>query len=125
MALDLDFFKDIGRSALDVGRGVVDFFRSPNMETVKTVGSAVVSVGSAIRSASSDFKAGEITGLADPSVNLGQFKVRGTTRSDAGVSSYGDIPEASFYKYAQLQNTVRYLYNQKARYKTIAKTGKA
>ena len=125
MALDLDFFKDVGRSALDVGKGVVDFFRSPNMETVKTVGSAVVSVGSAIRSASSDFKAGEITGLADPSVNLGQFKVRGTTRSDAGVSSYGDIPEASFYKYAQLQNTVRYLYNQKARYKTIAKTGKA
>ena len=121
MALDLDFFKDIGRSALDVGRGVVDFFRSPNMETVKTVGSAVVSVGSAIRSASSDFKAGEITGLADPSVNLGQFKVRGTTRSDAGVSSYGDIPEASFYKYAQLQNTVRYLYNQKSRYKAIAK----
>ena len=124
MALDLDFFKEVGRSALDVGKGVVDFFRSPNMETVKTVGSAVVSVGSAIRSASSDFKAGEITGLADPSVNLGQFKVRGTTRSDAGISSYGDIPEASFYKYAQLQNTVRYLYNQKARYKTIAKTGK-
>ena len=125
MALDLDFFKEVGRSALDVGRGVVDFFRSPNMETVKTVGSAVVSVGSAIRSASSDFKAGEITGLADPSVNLGQYKVRGTSRSDAGISSYGDIPEASFYKYAQLQNTVRYLYNQKARYKTIAKTGKA
>ena len=125
MALDLDFFKDVGRSALDVGKGVVDFFRSPNMETVKTVGSAVVSVGSAIRSASSDFKAGEITGLADPSVNLGQYKVRGTSRSDAGISSYGDIPEASFYKYAQLQNTVRYLYNQKARYKTIAKTGKA
>ena len=125
MALDLDFFKEVGRSALDVGRGVVDFFRSPNMETVKTVGSAVVSVGSAIRSASSDFKAGEITGLADPSVNLGQYKVRGTSRSDAGISSYWDIPEASFYKYAQLQNTVRYLYNQKARYKTIAKTGKA
>ena len=121
MALDLDFFKDVGRSALDVGKGVVDFFRSPNMETVKTVGSAVVSVGSAIRSASSDFKAGEITGLADPSVNLGQYKVRGTSRSDAGISSYGDIPEASFYKYAQLQNTVRYLYNQKARYKSIAK----
>ena len=125
MALDLGFLKDLGKGAVDIGRGVVDFFRSPNMETVKTVGSAVVSVGSAIRSASSDFKAGEITGLADPSVNLGQFKVRGTTRSDAGVSSYGDIPEASFYKYAQLQNTVRYLYNQKARYKTIAKTGKA
>jgi hypothetical protein len=124
MALDLDFFKDVGRSALDVGRGVVDFFRSPNMETVKTVGSAVVSVGSAIRAAGSDFKATPPTGLVDPNVNLGQFKIRGTSRSDAGVSSYGDIPEASFYKYAQLQNTVRYLYNQKANYKRIAKTGK-
>ena len=121
MALDLDFFKDVGRSALDVGKGVVDFFRSPNMETVKTVGSAVVSVGSAIRDAGSDFRATPPTGLADPNVNLGQFKVRGTSRSRAGVSSFGDIPEASFYKYAQLQNTVRYLYNQKARYKSIAK----
>ena len=124
MALDLDFFKDIGRSAMDVGRGVVDFFRSPSMDTVKDVGSAVVSVGSAIRSAGSDFKATPPTGLADPNVNLGQFKVRGTSRSVAGQSSFGDIAEASFYKYAQLQNTVRYLYNQKARYKTIAKTGK-
>jgi len=121
MALDLDFFKDIGRSAKAIGTGVVDFFRSPSMDTVKDIGSAVVSVGSAIRSAGSDFKATPPTGLADPNVNLGQFKVRGTSRSQAGVSSFGDIGEASFYKYAQLQNTVRYLYNQKARYKSIAK----
>lgn len=125
MALDLDFFKDIGKSAKAIGTGVVDFFRSPSMDTVKDIGSAVVSVGSAIRSAGSDFRATPPTGLADPNVNLGQFKVRGTSRSRAGVSSFGDIGEASFYKYAQLQNTVRYLYNQKARYKTIAKTGKA
>jgi|TARA_R100001460_G_scaffold3558_2_gene10778 hypothetical protein len=124
MALDLDFFKDIGKSAKAIGTGVVDFFRSPSMDTVKDIGSAVVSVGSAIRSAGSDFRATPPTGLADPNVNLGQFKVRGTSRSRAGVSSFGDIGEASFYKYAQLQNTVRYLYNQKARYKTIAKTGK-
>ena len=121
MALDLDFFKDIGRSAKAIGTGVVDFFRSPSMDTVKDIGSAVVSVGSAIRSAGSDFQATPPTGLADPNVNLGQFKVRGTSRSRAGVSSFGDISEASFYKYAQLQNTVRYLYNQKARYKSIAK----
>ena len=121
MALDLDFFKDIGKSAKAIGTGVVDFFRSPSMDTVKDIGSAVVSVGSAIRSAGSDFKATPPTGLADPNVNLGQFKVRGTSRSRAGVSSFGDIGEASFYKYAQLQNTVRYLYNQKARYKSIAK----
>jgi len=124
MALDLSFIKNVGKSAMNVGRGVVDFFRSPNVQTVKNVGEAVVSIGSAIRSASSDFKAGEVTGLVDPSVNLGQFKVRGTSRSNAGQSSFGDIGEASFYKYAQLQNTVRYLYNQKARYKTIAKSGK-
>ena len=121
MALDLDFFKDIGKSAKAIGTGVVDFFRSPSMDTVKDIGSAVVSVGSAIRSAGSDFKATPPTGLADPNVNLGQFKVRGTSRSRAGVSSFGDIGEASFYKYAQLQNTVRYLYNQKSRYKAIAK----
>ena len=121
MALDLDFFKSIGESAKAIGTGVVDFFRSPSMDTVKDIGSAVVSVGSAIRSAGSDFRATPPTGLADPNVNLGQFKVRGTSRSRAGVSSFGDIGEASFYKYAQLQNTVRYLYNQKARYKSIAK----
>ena len=121
MALDLKFLKDLGKSAVDIGRGVVDFFKSPGMQTAKDIGSAVVSVGSAIRSAGSDFRATEPTGLADPNVNLGQFKVRGTSRSRAGVSSFGDIGEASFYKYAQLQNTVRYLYNQKSRYKAIAK----
>ena len=121
MALDFEFFKDLGKGAVDIGRGVVDFFKSPNMETAKDIGSAVVSVGSAIRSAGSDFKATPPTGLADPNVNLGQFKVRGTSRSRAGVPSFGDISEESFYKYARLQNTVRYLYNQKSRYKAIAK----
>ena len=42
-------------------------------------------------------------------------------RSTAGVPRFSDIPEASFYKYAQLQNTVRYLYNKKAGFKSIAK----
>ena len=121
MALDLEFLKDLGKGAVDIGRGVVDFFKSPGMQTARDIGTAVVSVGSAIRSAGSDFKYTPPTGLADPNVNLGQFKVRGTSRSRAGVSSFGDIGEASFYKYAQLQNTVRYLYNQKARYKSIAK----
>ena len=121
MALDLGFLKDLGKGAVDIGRGVVDFFKSPSMQTAKDIGSAVVSVGSAIRDAGQDFRATPPTGLADPNVNLGQFKVRGTSRSRAGVSSFGDIPEASFYKYAQLQNTVRYLYNQKSRYKAIAK----
>ncbi len=42
-------------------------------------------------------------------------------RSSAGTPSFRDIPEATFYKYAQLQNTVRYLYNKKAGFKSIAK----
>ena len=121
MALDLGFLKDLGKGAVDIGKGVVDFFKSPNMQAAKNVGEAVLSVGSAIRDAGSDFRATKPTGLVDPDVNLGQFKVRGTSRSRAGVSSFGDIGEASFYKYAQLQNTVRYLYNQKSRYKAIAK----
>ena len=106
----------------EVTQEIVDSYEtSPSMDTVKDVGSAVVSVGSAIRSAGSDFKATPPTGLADPNVNLGQFKVRGTSRSGAGQSSFGDIAEASFYKYAQLQNTIRYLYGTKSRYKSIAK----
>ena len=121
MAVDLQFLKDLGKGAVDIGRGVVDFFKSPNMQTAKDIGSAVVSVGSAIRDAGQDFRATPPTGLADPNVNLGQFKVRGTSRSRAGVPTFGDIREESFYKYAQLQNTVRFLYNQKARYKSIAK----
>ena len=125
MALDLDFFKDIGKSAKAIGTGVVDFFRSPSMDAVRDIGSAVASVGSAIREAGSDFRYTPPTGLADPNVNLGQFKVRGTSRSKAGVPSFGDISEENFYRYAQLQNTVRYLYNQKANYKRIAKTGRA
>ena len=35
MALDLDFFKDIGRSALDVGRGVVDFLEALTYKQLK------------------------------------------------------------------------------------------
>ena len=42
-------------------------------------------------------------------------------RSTAKQPGYGDIQEASFYKYAQLQNTVKYLYTQKSRYKNITK----
>jgi len=47
----------------------------------------------------------------------------GTRISPSGsrTPSFGDIPEATFYKYAQLQNTVRYLYNKKAGFKSIAK----
>jgi|TARA_A100001515_G_scaffold26577_1_gene20416 hypothetical protein len=121
MALDLDFFRSAGSAIRNIGSGVVDFFRSPKMDTARDIFDGVRTIGTAFRDATSDVSKEGPVGLADPNVNLGQFKVRGTSRSQAGVPSFGDIGEASFYKYAQLQNTVRYLYNQKARYQSIAK----
>ena len=121
MALDLSFFSDAYKGIKNIGSGVVDFFRSPKMDTARDIFDGVRTVGTAFRDATSDVSKEGPVGLADPNVNLGQFKIRGTSRSQAGVPSFGDISEASFYKYAQLQNTVRYLYNQKARYQSIAK----
>ena len=121
MALDFSFFKDAFEGAKSIGRGAVDFFRSPSMDAARDIGSGVASIASAFRSATSDVDKSAPVGLVNPSMNLSQYKMSGTSRSRAGVSSFGDIPEASFYKYAQLQNTVRYLYTQKSRYKSLTK----
>ena len=121
MALDFSFFKDAFEGAKSIGRGAVDFFRSPSMDAARDIGSGVASIASAFRSATSDVDKSPPVGLVNPNMNLAQYKMSGTSRSRAGVSSFGDIPEASFYKYAQLQNTVRYLYTQKSRYKSLTK----
>ena len=121
MALDFSFFKDAFEGAKSIGRGAVDFFRSPSMDAARDIGSGVASIASAFREATSDVDKSAPVGLVNPNMNLAQYKMSGTSRSRAGVSSFGDIPEASFYKYAQLQNTVRYLYTQKSRYKSITK----
>jgi hypothetical protein len=121
MALDFSFFKDAFEGATKIGRGAVDFFRSPSMDAARDIGSGVASIASAFREATSDVDKSAPVGLVNPSMNLAQYKMSGTSRSRAGVSSFGDIPEASFYKYAQLQNTVRYLYTQKSRYKSLTK----
>ena len=121
MALDFSFFKDAFEGAKSIGRGAVDFFRSLSMDAARDIGSGVASIASAFRSATSDVDKSPPVGLVNPSMNLSQYKMSGTSRSRAGVSSFGDIPEASFYKYAQLQNTVRYLYTQKSRYKSLTK----
>ena len=67
-----------------------------------------------------------LVSLVNPNTKLGGQVPLNFRRSTAKQPSFSDIQEASFYKYAQLQNTVRYLYNEKAKYKTIAKspTGK-
>ena len=121
MALDFSFFSDAFEGAKKIGRGAVDFFRSPSMDAARDIGSGVASIASAFREATSDVDKSAPVGLVNPSMNLAQYKMSGTSRSRAGVSSFGDIPEASFYKYAQLQNTVRYLYTQKSRYKSLTK----
>ena len=59
--------------------------------------------------------------LVPPRVNFPGRIDRRISPSGSRTPSFGDIPEATFYKYAQLQNTVRYLYNKKAGFKSIAK----
>ena len=103
----------------NIGKGVKDFFAS---DTVRTIADGAKTVLDYMKEKSDDVKGmGQLTSLGDPNTQLGgQVAIR-SSRSIAGTPGYGDIREATFYKYAQLQNTVRYLYSQKSRYKSIAK----
>lgn len=106
-------------TAINIGKGVKDFFTS---DTAKSIYDGAKSIYDYMKEKSDDMKAmGPLESLGDPNTNLGGEVPIGTSRSRAGKPSFGDIQEASFYKYAQLQNTVRYLYSQKSRYKSIAK----
>tara|TARA_A100000172_G_C2961005_1_gene82486 strand:+ start:136 stop:474 length:339 start_codon:yes stop_codon:yes gene_type:complete len=104
---------------VNIGKGVKDFFSS---DTVKTIADGAKTVLDYMKERSADAKAmGKLESLGDPNTQLGgQVPIR-FARSTAKQPSFSDIQEASFYKYAQLQNTVRYLYSQKSRYKSIAK----
>jgi len=99
-------------SIVNIGKGIKDFFSS---DTVKTIADGAKTVLDYMK------EMGQLESLGDPNTQLGGQVPIGTSRSRAGKPSFGDIQEASFYKYAQLQNTVRYLYSQKSRYKSIAK----
>ena len=103
----------------NIGKGVKDFFSS---DTVQTIADGAKTVLDYMKEKSADAKAmGALESLGDPNTRLGgQVPIR-FARSTAKQPSFNDIQEASFYKYAQLQNTVRYLYSQKSRYKSIAK----
>ena len=102
----------------NIGRGVKDFFKS---DTVQNVAEAASSVFEFMKETTGDVKGdGPLEPLVRPNTKIGG-EVGIVSRSRAGTPSFGDIQEASFYKYAQLQNTVRYLYSQKSRYKSIAK----
>ena len=106
-------------SVVNIGKGIKDFIGS---DTVKTIADGAKTVLDYMKERSADMKEmGQLESLGDPNTQLGGQVPISTSRSRAGKSSFGDIQEASFYKYAQLQNTVRYLYNKKAGFKTIAK----
>jgi hypothetical protein len=108
---------DFGKSLITSG---VEFFKDDPLGAVKSIGSAVKTVTGAMKTAM-NFKDDPLVGIANPNTQIGGRVSTELRRSIAGKPGFSDIGEASFYKYAQLQNTVRYLYSQKSRYKSIAK----
>ncbi len=112
----IDFGKDL------ITRGV-QFLKDDPLGAVKSIGSAVGSVTDAMKNISGamNLRQDPLVGIRNPNTQIGGKIRTELRRSTAGKPSFSDIGEASFYKYAQLQNTVRYLYSQKSRYKSIAK----
>ena len=103
----------------NIGRGVKDFFTT---DTVRTIADGARTVLDYMKDRSTDVRGmGELKSLVDPNTQIGGKIPLNFRRSVSKQPSYSDIQEASFYKYAQLQNTVRYLYSQKSKYKSIAK----
>ena len=110
-----DTVLDYGRSAMET---VGSFLTS---DTARTIGSGARTVLEVMKEGSqkSDLRNFQPQGLVPTRQNFSS--AISASRSKAGTPSFGDISEATFYKYAQLQNTVRYLYGTKSRYKSIAK----
>tara|TARA_R100001591_G_scaffold18037_3_gene24562 strand:- start:1809 stop:2165 length:357 start_codon:yes stop_codon:yes gene_type:complete len=116
----MGIFDTIGNIASSVGKFFSD---SPKLQTARDIYSGAQTVIGSMRDAISgsgiqDFRP---EGLVNPQQNFGRFMDRGASRSRAGRPSFSDVGEATYYKYAQLQNTIRYLYGTKSRYKSIAK----
>ena len=110
-----DTVLDYGRSAYE---GVKTFLGS---DTAKTIGSGAKAVLEVMKEGSQrgNLQNFQPQGLVNPQQSFSGMA--GPSRSTAGRPSFSDVGEASYYKYAQLQNTIRYLYGTKSRYKSIAK----
>ena len=110
-----DTVLDYGRSAMET---VGSFLTS---DTARTIGSGARTVLEVMKEGSQkgDLQNFQPQGLVPTRQSFGS--AISASRSRAGTPSFSDISEATFYKYAQLQNTVRYLYGTKSRYKSIAK----
>ena len=114
----MDFFKtvlDYGKSAIST---VGSFLGS---DTAKTIGSGARTVLEVMKEGSQrgNLQNFQPQGLVNPQQSF--TGLSGPSRSTAGRPSFSDVGEATYYKYAQLQNTIRYLYGTKSRYKSIAK----
>ena len=114
----MSFFNTIGDLASSAYESVSSFFQS---DTAKTIGSGAKTVLEVMKEGSqqADLKNFQPQGLVPTRQDFSS--AISASRSRAGTPSFSDISEATFYKYAQLQNTVRYLYGTKSRYKSIAK----
>jgi len=117
----MSFFSAIGDFTKSAISSVGSFFKSDTFDTARTIAKGASSVIDAMRTAAGKVDLSEPpTGLVNPNVSF-SGRMSGTSRSGAGTPSFRDIGEATYYKYAQLQNTIRYLYGTKSRYKSIAK----
>ena len=112
----------IFKTVLDYGKSAISTVGSfLSSDTAKTIGTGAKTVLEVMREGSSKAKLNEFQpqGLVNPQQSF--TGLSGPSRSTAGRPSFSDVGEASYYKYAQLQNTIRYLYGTKSRYKSIAK----
>jgi|TARA_R100000455_G_scaffold15074_1_gene7240 hypothetical protein len=117
----MSFFSAIGDFTKSAIGSVGSFFKSDTFNTAKTIAKGASSVIDAMQTAAGKVDLSQPpTGLVNPNVGF-SGRMTGASRSTAGTASFSDIGEATYYKYAQLQNTIRYLYGTKSRYKSIAK----
>jgi len=114
----MSFFSRIGDFASTAFDATRSFFQS---DTAKTIGSGARTVLEVMKEGSqqADLKNFQPQGLVPTRTDFSS--AISASRSRAGTPSFSDVSEATYYKYAQLQNTIRYLYGTKSRYKSIAK----
>jgi len=114
----MSFFSRIGDFASTAYDATRSFFES---DTAKTIGSGARDVLEIMKEGSqqADLKNFKAQGLVPTRADFSS--AISASRSRAGTPSFSDVGEATYYKYAQLQNTIRYLYGTKSRYKSIAK----
>ena len=112
----MSFFSRIGDFASTAYDATKSFFQS---DTAKTIASGAKDVLEVMKGGSESLENFKPQGLVPTKTDF--ISAISASRSRAGRPSFGDIGEATYYKYAQLQNTIRYLYGTKSRYKSIAK----